>query len=375
MRDDSEATGTAAAVPPGPGVDKVLRGAVVGSFLILLLAALFFGKELLLPVCLAFLLALVLSPIVRALERRGVPEGITAVALVVILLAGIGGAVYGLSGPVSKWVADAPLLASQVQHKVAALRRPVDAVVEASSQVEKMAESSDPTVQRVVLAEPGLLTRAATGAPEVLAKIGLTLVLLLFLLASGDMFFEKLVRVLPTMSDKKRGLRIARKVQREVSRYLFTITLINVALGTVVGVGMWVVGLPNPVLWGIAATVLNFIPYIGSAIGIALVGVIGLVTFDTPGQMLLPPAVYAAATMIEGQIITPLLVGRRLEMNAVAVFLAVAFWGWLWGIVGAIIAVPMLVVAKVFSDHVDGLNGLGEFLGARNVGTDNGDED
>ena len=365
----------AAVVPPSQPVDKILRAAVVGMFLIMLLAALFFGKDFLLPVCLAFLLALVLSPIVRWLARRGLPEGVTAVTLVVAVLFGIGAAAYGLSGPVTKWIADGPGIARDVQRKIATLRQPVDAVVAASSRVEKMAENGDPTAQRVVLAEPGLLSRAASGAPEVIAKIGLTLVLLLFLLASGDMFFEKLVKTLPTLSDKKRGVRIARQVQREVSRYLLTISLINAGLGFAIGVGMWAVGMPNPVLWGIVAALLNFVPYIGAGVGVVLVAAIALVSFDTPGAILLPPAVYAACTVMEGQIITPMLVGRRLEMNAVAVFLAVAFWGWLWGIVGAIIAVPLLVVVKVFSDHVDGLHGLGEFLGARDVQVDPDDGD
>jgi len=385
MQEHSDATAAASAtddVPhaaaahavAAPKIDKTLRSAVVGTFLLLLLGALFFAKDFLLPVCLAFLLALVLSPIVRILARRGVPEGITAVALVVAVLLGIGSAAYGLSGPVTQWIAEAPAVARDVQRKIATLRRPVDAVVEASNRVEKMAENGDPRAQRVVLAEPGLLSRAATGVPEVLAKVGLTLVLLLFLLASGDMFFEKLVKTLPTLSDKKRGIRIARTVQREVSRYLLTISLINAGLGVAIGIGMWAVGLPNPALWGIVAALLNFVPYIGAGIGILLVGAIGLVTFETPGAILLPPAVYAVCTIMEGQIITPMLVGRRLEMNSVAVFLAVAFWGWLWGIVGAIIAVPMLVVMKVFADHVDGMHGLGEFLAARDMPDDDEDD-
>lgn len=347
--------------------DKLVRAAVVGMFLLMLLGALFFAQDFLLPVIIAFLLALVLSPIVRGLARRGVPESVTAIALVVVVFIGLGAAAYGLSGPVAKWIADAPSMAVEVQRKIVSLRKPVDTVVDVSERVEKMAESSDPTVQKVVLAEPGLLTRAATGAPEAVAKIGMTLVLLLFLLASGDMFFEKLVKSLPTLSDKKRGLRIAREVQREVSRYLLTISLINAGLGVAIGTGMWLVGMPNPILWGVIGGLINFVPYIGAVIGITIVAVVGLVSFESTGQALLAPAVYAVLTITEGQIITPMLVGRRLEMNSVVVFLAVAFWGWLWGIIGAIIAVPMLVVVKVFAEHTDGLYGLGQFLGPRDT--------
>lgn len=364
-----------AAEPTHPLLDRAAKVASVGTFLILGGGVLFFAKDFLLPVSLAFLIALVLSPVVRTLRRRGVPEGLSALFLVVCLLAGLGSAAYGLSGPVAQWVADAPKHAREIQYKIASLRRPVEAVVEASNRVEELAESNDPSTQKVVLAEPGLVARAATGAPEVVAKVGLTLFLLLFLLASGDLFYEKLVKSLPTFSDKRRGVRIAREVEREVSRYLLTVACINAVLGMAIGAGMYLVGMPNPALWGLAAAVLNFVPYIGSLVGIVLVAAVGLVSFDTLGQALVPPLIYTCLTTLEGQIVTPLLVGRRLEMNAVAVFIAVAFWGWLWGILGAIIAVPMLVVVRIFADHVEGLGALGQFLAARDMPTDPDKED
>jgi predicted PurR-regulated permease PerM len=132
-----------------------------------------------------------------------------------------------------------------------------------------------------------------------------------------------------------------------------------------VGTGMFLIGMPNPVLWGVIAALLNFIPYIGALLGVALVALIAFVTFDTIWMALLAPFIYLTCTTIEGQIVTPLILGRRLEMNTVAIFLAIAFWGWLWGIAGALIAVPLLVTVKVFADHVEGLAALGEFLAAR----------
>jgi predicted PurR-regulated permease PerM len=348
-------------------VDKVLKASGVGAFLIILAAAFYFGRDFLLPVSLAFLFGLVLSPVVRALARRGIAEWATAILLVLALSTAIASALYFLSGPVSQWIDDAPRIGRQVQSKIAVLRRPVDAVADASKEVEELTEADDPRAQRVVLSEPGLLSRAASGAPEVAAQVAVTLILLLFLLASGDMFYEKLVKSLPTLSDKKRGLRIARAVEREVSRYLFTISLINVGLGAAVAAGMFVIGMPNPVLWGLLAALLNFIPYFGALLGTVLVALVGLVSFDTIGMALLAPLIYLACTTLEGQIVTPLIIGRRLEMNPVAIFLTIAFWGWLWGIVGALIAVPLLVIVKVFADHVEGLAALGEFLAARNA--------
>jgi predicted PurR-regulated permease PerM len=355
-------------------VDGTLKGFLIAACLILLTAAIFFGRDFLMPVSLAFLLALVLSPVVRVLARRGVPEALTAVMVVLCVIGAVGTASYSLSGPVVQWVNDAPRIGRELGAKIAVLRRPMDAVADASRQVEEMTTEDDPSVQRVVLNEPGLLSRAATGVPNIIAQIGLTLVLLLFLLASGDMFYEKLVKSLPTLSDKKRGLRIARTIEREVSRYLFTITLINCALGAAVAAGMFAIGMPNPILWGVAAAMLNFIPYVGAMIGIALVAVVGLVSFDTVGAAMLAPLIYLACNLIEGQIVTPMVVGRRLEMNPVAIFLAIAFWGWLWGIPGALIAVPILVTAKVFADHVEGMGPLGEFLGARDVPREAGEE-
>lgn len=348
-------------------VDRTLKGFLIAACLILLTAAIFLGRDFLMPVSLAFLLALVLSPVVRVLARRSIPEPLTALLVVLCVLAAIGGGSYSLSGPVTQWIDDAPRIGRELGAKIAVIRRPMDAVADASRQVEEMTTESDPTVQRVVLNEPGLLSRAATGVPNMLAQTGLTLVLLLFLLASGDMFYEKLVKSLPTLSDKKRGLRIARTIEREVSRYLFTITLINFTLGAAIAAGMFAIGMPNPVLWGVTAALLNFIPYVGALIGMTLVAAVALVSFDTVGAALLAPLIYLACNLIEGQIVTPMVVGRRLEMNPVAIFLAIAFWGWLWGIPGALIAVPLLVTAKVFADHVEGLGPLGEFLGARDL--------
>jgi predicted PurR-regulated permease PerM len=356
-------------------VDRTLKVAAVGTFLIVLTVAAYFGRDFLLPVTLGFLFALVLSPVIRALTGWGIPEWASSIFLVLILAGAIGLGLYSLSGPVAQWINDAPRIGREISEKVAVLRQPIEKAADASKRVEELTESQDPRVQRVVLSEPGVLSRAASGVPATAAQIGMMLVLLLFLLASGDMFYEKLVKSLPTLSDKKRGLRIAQTVEREVSRYLFTIFGINIGLGIFIGLGMYAIGMPNPVLWGVAAALLNFIPYVGALIGVALVTLVGLVSFDTLGMALVAPLIYIVCTVIEGQFVTPLIVGRRLDMNPVAIFLAIAFWGWLWGIAGALIAVPLLVSVKVFADHVGMLSALGEFLGARDTPQTQEDEE
>jgi predicted PurR-regulated permease PerM len=155
-----------------------------------------------------------------------------------------------LSGPVSQWVNDAPRIGAAIQQKLAGIRAWFGYVEQMSNQVDQMAGGgSDPDVLKVILKEPGFIKSAATGVPEILTKIGLTLFLLLFLLASGDLFREKLVKILPTLSDKKRAVHISRDIERDVSRYLLTITGINIATGVMVGLGLWAIGMPSPLLW------------------------------------------------------------------------------------------------------------------------------
>jgi predicted PurR-regulated permease PerM len=352
--------------PVAVSAKGILRASVIGIFLMMLVGALYFAQDLLIPLALAFMLSVLLSPIVRFFGRIGVPDGISAVVLVLTLLGFIAIGGWSLSGPVSQWVTDAPRIGFEIQEKLISLRGWFGFVEQVSQQVDQMS-GDDPTVQRVILKEPGLLKSAATGMPQIVAKTGLTLVLLLFLLASGDLFREKLVRVLPTLSDKKRAVSISRDIERETSRYLLTITGINIITGTAVGLGLWAIGMPNPLLWGVLAAFLTYIPYLGALIGISLVGAVALASFDSFSYALLAPAIYFGVAVLEGQLFTPMIVGNRLEMNPVAILIAVAFWGWLWGFIGALMAVPMLVMIKVISDYVEGMEPVGRFLAAREI--------
>jgi predicted PurR-regulated permease PerM len=219
-----------------------------------------------------------------------------------------------------------------------------------------------------------LLSSVAANAPDAAARGLFALVLLLFLLSSGDLFYAKIVRAMPTFSDKKKALGIALDIERVLSRYLGTITLINAGLGICVGVALWAIGIPNPILWGVLAGVLNFIPYVGSLLGVALVGTIALGTLPTLSHALLAPLAYFALTTIEGQFVTPVLVGRRLALNPVTLFLGIAFWGWLWGVVGMLFAVPLMVAVKIFCSHIDGLATVSDFLSTETDDDDKPDE-
>jgi predicted PurR-regulated permease PerM len=214
---------------------------------------------------------------------------------------------------------------------------------------------------------PALSRAAAGNLISAGTSIAVTFVLSLFLLASGTMFYEKIVQSFTLLSDKKRALRVVYDVEREISRYLFTIALINAGLGIAIASGLWAIGVPNPFIWGIAAGILNFLPYVGATLTIIGVAAISLVSFDSLSYAAVAPAYVMLCNIIEGHAITPFVVGRRLEINAVAIFIAVAFWSWLWGLVGALIAVPLLVMVKVFCDHFESLHQVGNFLSAQHT--------
>jgi predicted PurR-regulated permease PerM len=346
-------------------VDRTTRNLVAGVFILLLIGFLYLAAAVLLPVALAFLFALVLGPVVRRHKRHGIPAPATAFGLVVVLFIAFAAGAYLLSGPVATLISEAPRIQGEVEAKFSMLQKPLQMLSNASSQLQRLTAGDDGGAERVVVEGPSQIGAIASGAGHTFAQIGLCLVLLLFMLAAGDLFSEKLVKVLPTLSDKKRALHIAREIEHEVSRYLATISLINAGFGVVIGLGFWAVGMPSPVLWGVLAALLNFIPYVGATIGVIVTFAIALVAFDTLGHALLVPVLYILVAVAEGQVITPMIVGRRLEMNNVAILVSIAFWGWLWGIVGALIAVPILVTVKIFADQIDSMKPLGEFLGAR----------
>src|SRR4029450_13240130 len=193
------------------------------------------------------------------------------------------------------------------------------------------------------------------------------LVLLYFLLAAGDLFLQKLVRVVPEFTDKKKAVRIVREAESSVSVYLGTVTLVNACLGVAIAFAMWFVGMPNPILWGVAAGLLEFIPYLGAATMTATLTVAGLITFDDVGRALLVPAVYLAIALLQANVvytlISPIILGRRLTLNPVAIFVGLLFWTLIWGVAGAFLAVPLIATLKIFCDHIERLRPVGEFLG------------
>lgn len=357
-----------------PGPSRSFRVATVGTFVLLLFAALYFTRDFVLPIVIALILALTLRPIVRFGARRHIPPVITAVVLTAGLIAGLILATYAVFLPVMDWIDDAPKIGQELKDKLASLRGPVEAIAEAEAEIDEVtATAADQQRPRAVIVEgPGFFSTAASGLLSLAAMLGISSLLLAFFLASGDLFYVKIVQSFERLKDKKRILQILRDIEREISRYLLTVVLINAGLGVAVGVGFYILGMPSAHIWGVVAALANFMPYIGGILGVAAAAVVAVVTFDTLTYALLIPAYYAVCTTIEGQFVTPFVVGKRLQLNIVAVFIAVAFWAWLWGIVGALIAVPLLVIFKTVCDHVASLNSFGNFLTSAGSGTADG---
>jgi len=347
------------------------RTALLGLFIIASVTALYFARDFLLPVALATFVALTLRPTVRFLQKHHIPPGLSAALLAIILVAAGLLAGYFLSLQVSAWIDQAPQLAQAFTEKFKSLRAPIEAV---SNLTDKLQQASEVTrsaaVQEVVVRQSALpaLLALITGYPiQFIITLLATLVIAVFLMASGDLFYEKLVRVLPTLTDKKTALRIVYDIETEVSSYVLTLAAINTGLGIAVALAFHALGMPAPYLWGLLTFLLNFIPYVGALTGVALSGFMAIVTFDSLGFALLVPLAFTALSLIESEIVNPLVLSRRLQMNAVAILLSLAFWAWLWGIAGAAMAVPFLVVIKVFCDNIQGLSGVGEFLSARHL--------
>jgi predicted PurR-regulated permease PerM len=337
--------------------------ALKGLFIIACFYTLYFARALILPITLAFLLNFLLRPVVRALKRVKIPE-LMGAAMVLIALLGI--VVYGaikLSKPAAEWMERAPESLQRIEIRVDFLRKPVETVNKAAQALKKIMSMGEDRVAEVEIKHPGFADTILTGTQEVVAKSSVMFILLYFLLASGDMFVRRLIKFFPGLRKKKRVVKITRTVEQHISRYLFTVTVINLSMGTAVGIGMFLIGMPNPVLWGVMAGVLVFLPYLGPLIGITIVTVIAFLTFDSIGRILLAPAIYIALETVQGQVITPMVVGLRFSLNPVAIFIWLIFWGWLWGVVGALLAVPMLTVFKILCDHIEPLAPVGEFLG------------
>jgi len=338
--------------------------ALTGLFILAVFYTIYFTRAVLLPLVLALLLSYLLRPLIRAMARIKIIPAVGAALVLITLISLLGYGISALAAPVSGWVEKAPYSLRQLEWKLLPLKQPMQKVAQASGEIEKLASPEAPSAKQpsVEIRRHPIADTVVLHTPEIVLTTVLVLILLYFLLAYDGVFLGKLIKLMPALSDKKRAVSIAQEIEEQVSRYLLTQTMINTGLGLAVGTSVGLLGLKNPIMWGAMVTVLNFVPYLGALTGIICLTLGAVLSFDSLGYALIFPAVYLGFATLEGNLITPWVMGRSLSLNPVMILLSLTFWGWMWGIVGIIVAVPILAAFKIFCDHIEPMQPIAEFL-------------
>lgn len=341
----------------------IARGSVAGGTLVSVLLAtaltihlLQIARPVLLPLTLGLLLALLTWPLVRLLMRAHVPRAASSAVVVLVLVTTILGAVYALSGPAADWIVRAPVALQTVEYKLYPLKRPIEQIKEASDAVRdatSMDKGPSGDNLKVEVTKPGVVETVISAAPQALVQVGVTVVVLFFFLAWGDGFMQRTLALFNDDSLRSKADRLLRDVRLDISHQLLTITLINIALGATVSLMLFVLGYPNPVLWGATVALLNFAPFVGAMVALPGLAIVGLVSFDTFTPVLIATVGFAVLTTVEGYFVTPAVLGRRLSLDPLAILLALMVWGWLWGAVGLLMAVPLLVCARIIWQSIN----------------------
>lgn len=331
-----------------------------GLFLLALLTALYLAQEVVLPLVLAFFLKLLVQPGMKLMKRLRVPRVAAALLAMAVLLGIIVGLADLLSSPAAHWAQLLPQGLPRLQERVRIISRPLDTVTRlfrhAKSAVVGGGAPPAPTAgidfQQLLFS---IMHHFASG-------LAWTVLMLFFLLVAGDTFLRRLVEVMPTFGDKRKVIDIAVQVEGDISMYLTTITIMNALAGVATGLGMWALGLPDPLLWGVIAFVLNYVPIFGPLTGMVMFLAVGMLTLDPLWKAFMPMAVYVLVHLIEGESVTPLLLARRFTLNPVLVIVSLLFWDWMWGIPGAMLAMPLLAIFKIVCEHVQPLASVGHFI-------------
>ena len=328
------------------------------------LAFAYFARSVALPLAMAWVIAMALKPPMRWLRRRRLPAPAAAAVVLAAFVAAAGSATWYLGQPAMDWINSAPESLTRLKHKFRPVLQPAARLSDAASSVSKLSTSDETAKppQAVEVKDNHVATTVVSWTSDFVTGAGKTLGLVFLLLAFDELFMQKFVRLLPTLRDKKQAVEITREVQQRISTYLFSIALINVTFGAVLGLVFFAMGLPNPWMWGAVAALTNFVPYFGPLVGIVVVMLAGLSGFDRVLFGLLPALAYFGLHLIEANLVTPSILGRRFTLNPVVIFLALIFFLWLWGVVGALVAVPILTTLKALAERLPALSALDEFL-------------
>lgn len=334
-----------------------------GLFGLGVLAALYLASSIILPVVLAFVLSLLLQPAVRLLGRVHLPRAVGALLTVLLVIGVLVGLVAALSVPASTWAERLPEGIPRLEAHLQVIKGPIEALQKVIQQAEQVADA--PPSQGSIVSvrrDLGLTGALFAGTRSVLDGLFTTVLVLYFLLVAGDIFLRRIVEILPTFSNKRQAVDISQQIQEDISGYLVTITAMNAAVGVTTAAAMYLCGLGDPLLWGATAFLLNYIPILGPLFGVGIFVLVGMLSFESLWWALLPPALYFGIHLVEGEALTPMLLARRFTLNPVLIILSLIFWFWMWGVIGAILAVPMLAILKIISDRLRPLKALGHFL-------------
>lgn len=333
-----------------------------GLFIFAAMAALYVASEIVLPLILAIVLKLLLQPLVRLMERIHIPRAIGAIVAVLLVLGLFGGTISVLAGPAAAWAGKLPDAIPKLKDGLSFLHGPIDSVQGMMKQIDGMAGGGSGSPQGPALQPSRLVGAVLSGSATATSGLLTTLVILFYLLVSGETFLRRLVEILPRFKDKRSAVELSSDIERNVSLYLLTVTCINALVGVATGCVMWVCGVANPMLWGAVAFVVNFVPILGPMVGIIIFLMASVVSLGVSWYALLPVGLYFCIHVVEGEIATPMFLAHRFTINPVAVILALIFWFWMWGVTGAILAVPLLAVTKIICDDLRPLRAFGHLL-------------
>jgi predicted PurR-regulated permease PerM len=321
-------------------------------------AALHLGREVTMPIGLALFFAVILSPAVERLRRMGLRNGFAAALVMLMVVAALATLVQFIKDPAQAWFERAPSVLTDVERKLRPLQQVAVRIDKVAAQAERVTGATPATTPNATSDYQGLLRKAPALVLPVVGVFFLTF----FLLASGPPLLARLASGRHRTGSARHGVIVVESARRELSRFLGTIALINVGLGLVTTGIAYAFDLPTPALWGVMAAVLNFVPYAGSAVTLTVITIVAIITHDTLTPALGVALCYLTAATIEGQLVQPLALGRRLALSPLIVFLGLWVWGWIWGVAGLLLATPILVTVKAVSCQISSWGPLTEFL-------------
>ena len=324
--------------------------AVIVLAVVAVLWCAYVSQPVLVPLLLAWTIATVVEPAVKALRDVGVPRALASIGVSLAMLLVICGLLFLLSAPLAYWLGRATYIGALIKEKLESFSQPLAFLQELQKGLSAIGSGGSPAL-KVEQQSSGLVTTILSVITPAVSHFVLFVGTLVFYLIYRDKLRSALVFFLNDRDARLTTLRALNDIDQNMTTYFGTFTLVNIGLGVVATVLTWFTGLPNPLLWGVLACVMNYVPYIGPAIVIGTLAVVGLLVHPTVSEAALAPLLYLAVVTVEGQFLTPTLMGKRLELNPFAVFLAIAFCAWLWGPLGAFLAVPMLMALSVILGH------------------------